>query len=115
LRRELRVNAGTPQKKQFLYAVLETARDQVVLDLKVLQEKFDRKIIVCLDSANFCGCHQDKGGPGTLQESVDSVAVTQIKLLAGASEDFGVSVALEIAHHGAPYQTTMASDVYGTG
>jgi hypothetical protein len=94
--------------------MLEAARDQVVLDFQVLQEKFDRTVIVCLDSANLCGCHQDEGRPGTLQESVDSVAVTQIKLLAGPSDDLGVSVALEIAHHGAPYQTTVARDVYGT-
>jgi hypothetical protein len=48
--RQPRVNARTSKKQKFLDAEIEACRNQIVLDLQILEEKFDRTIVIGLNS-----------------------------------------------------------------
>ena len=49
------INAGAPEKEQFLHAEIVGGFDDVVLNREVLEQKFNRGVAIRLDSADFRG------------------------------------------------------------
>src|SRR5262249_35935870 len=59
LGRKSRVNTRTSQKQKLFHAEIEACRNQIVLDLQILEEKFDRKIVVGLNATDSSCCHNN--------------------------------------------------------
>src|SRR4029077_12952791 len=53
LRRQLRIDAGTTEKKQLTDAALGGRANDVVLDAQILEKKLHRIIVVCLYPADL--------------------------------------------------------------
>src|ERR1700676_960004 len=87
LRRHFRVNARTPEEKQLFYVEFKTGRNDVVLDLKILQEEIDWKSAVRLNPPDFRGGEHHGLRLGLREEFADGISVSEIQLLASPNID----------------------------
>src|SRR5215469_1817935 len=111
---KLRVNARTSEKKQLLHAEIETCRNQIVLDLQILQEKFDRKIVIGLNATDPCCRHHNGIGFICGKKLPDVLGVAQIQFTMCPNDDISVTVLLKVAKQRTAYQTPVAGNIGGS-
>jgi hypothetical protein len=110
LRRELRVNAGAAEEEKFAHPIIVGRANDVVLRLQIIEEKLDRKIVVCLNAAHF-GCSQDDNLRLLRREKVGYVAGPEkVELSALALEQVNKTFGLESPDQGAPDETAVAGN-----
>src|SRR4029077_10077892 len=79
LRRQLRLDAGTTEKKKLTYAALGGRANDVVLDAQILEKKLNRIIIVCLYPADLCRRENHDVRPCLRKEPGNRRFVTEIE------------------------------------
>ena len=110
LRRVLGINAGAAQKEKFAHAVLVRRADDVVLNAQIIEQKFDRIIVVRLDPANFGRGENDDGRFFFGKKFRNGRFVREIKLRAIAFREIGKTLRLETPDERAADHPAMASD-----
>ena len=110
--RKLGINAGTAEKNQFAHLVPVRRANDIVLQGDVFEQKFDRVIIVRLDSADL-GRGQDHNAWLLVpKEFRHGRFVGEIQLRAGASNKIRETAVREGAEERASYQASMTGDKY---
>src|SRR5205814_8216642 len=110
LRRVLRINAGAAKEQQLANAVFVRGPNDVVLALEILDEEFDRQIVVRLDPTNFRGREHGQGRFLRRKETVDGLTVTQIQVRAIPGDEIGEIALFELSNERAANEATMARD-----
>src|SRR4029077_4835053 len=94
LDREPRVNARTSEKQKLLDAEIEACRNQIVLDLQILEEKIDRTIVIGLNAADSSCCHNNGIGFICRKKLPNLLGVAQIQFIMGPNDDISVTMLL---------------------
>src|ERR1700730_14151675 len=94
LRRYFRVNAGTPEEKQLFHVEFKAGRNDVVLDLQILQEEIDWKRAVRLNPPDFRAGYHYGLRLGLREEFAYSIFVSEIQLLASPNENVLIPIFL---------------------
>jgi hypothetical protein len=108
LRGQPGVNARTAKEQEFLDVEPMRRLDKVVLDLQIIQQELDRKIVVRLDAAYARRGHHHDLGTDFLEKARHGRALRQVHLGMGAGYDLSEAVCLEVPHDGAPHQTAVS-------
>jgi hypothetical protein len=103
-----RVNARTSEKQKLLHSEIETGRNQIVLDLQILEEKFDRKIVIGLNATDSRCRHNNGIGSVCRKKLPNALGVAQIQFTMCPNDDTPVAVLLKVSKQGTPYQTPVA-------
>jgi hypothetical protein len=86
--------------------------DDVVLDLKVIEQELHRQVVVRLDPAHLRGREDDHSRLLLREKTIYIGFNSQIELGAIARHDTGKGAALEFADQGASDQASMTGDEY---
>jgi len=112
---ELGIDAGTAQKKELADTDSMRFRDDVVLNLEVLEQEGNRLGVVGEDAANPRRGQNHVLGTLLIEEATDSACICEIEFVAGASDESRVALAVEFAPDGAADESLVAGDVYAGG
>src|ERR1700752_3487530 len=105
LDRQTRVNARTSEKQKLLGAEIEACRNQIVLDLQILEEKIDRTIVIGLNAADSSCCYNNGIRSICREKFPNDLGVEQIQFTMCSNDEMSVAVFLKVAKRCTPYQT----------
>jgi len=111
---QLRVTARASEKQKLLYAKVEPSRNQIVLDLEILKQKFDGKIVIGLYTSHSSRRNYDRIGSGCRKKLPDISCVSQIQLITRPNDNISISMLLQIAKQRASDQTPVAGNIDGS-
>ncbi len=111
LRRELGVDAGAAEEKEFADFVFVGAVDEMVLDEEILVKEGDGLGAVGEDAADFCGGDEDVFGLFAVVELADGFGVEEVEFGAGAGDEVGVAEVSELARDGAADESPVTGDI----
>lgn len=112
LRREAGVNAAGTEEEEFLAAILPSRVDDVHLHDHVVVHEVGKSRLVGDDAADLGGGEEDIVGFFFGEEVFDSLLAAKVKLGMGASDEVGVTLALQFAHDSRAHHSTVSCDVY---
>lgn len=101
------VNARAAEKKQTLDARFVGGGNEVILDLQILQEKFDGEVVVSLDAADFGRCDDDRFGLRFPVKTSHRIGIRQIDFTAAPGNNIAIASGGEFAHYSAADQPAM--------
>ena len=99
-----------PRKRSLRTPLLMGGPDDVVLHLQILEQKLDRQIVVCLDSAYFRGRQDHHRRLLLAKKAANRAFVAQVQMGTVAEEQIGESILLELANERAADEAPMTRD-----
>ena len=112
---KLWINAGAPEEEEFGGAEVGGGRDEIVLDLQVLEQKLYGEIGVCFDPADLGGGDDHGLRASLIKETPHREGIDQIDFRAGLEEEIGVAYGLEFSNDRPANQTAVTGDKNGVG
>jgi len=112
---KLWINAGAPEEEEFGGAEVGGGRDEIVLDLQVLEQKLHGEIGVCFDPPDLGGGDDYGLRTSLFKETPHREGIDQIDFRAGLEEEIRIACGLEFSNDRPANQTAVTGDKNGVG